>query len=129
MGNSLATPFAWMDPVLYDEMDQAFTKADAEALAAKVLALHGAIGLSLLTEPPPTVRHCPLLSVLGGATRRACGLTARTLPQMYVQMGLHRMTVGAVQNGLHVPSSTLELGPAHVRGAERRFPLLLADSL
>ena len=49
--------------------------------------LHQAIGLSILVEPPPPT---------------------------YIKNNTHRTTVGAVLNGLHIPSTTLELGPATV---------------
>ena len=49
--------------------------------------LHGAIGLSILVEPPPS---------------------------SYIKSNTHRTTVGAVLNGLHIPSTTLELGPHSV---------------
>ena len=53
MGNPLCNPFSYLHPTLYDESDPDFTRADAEGLAAKMLALHKAIGLSILVEPPP----------------------------------------------------------------------------
>eukprot|EP01052_Picozoa_sp_SAG31_P027642 SAG31_NODE_2601_length_5363_cov_2.456173_1_plen_281_part_00 len=56
MGHHLCNPFTYLHHTLYDDTDPGFTKADAEALAAKMVALHGAIGLSILVEPPPTVR-------------------------------------------------------------------------
>jgi hypothetical protein len=87
MGNPLCNPFAYLHPTLYSEDDPTFTKEDASLLAAKVKELHGAIGLSILVEPPaPT----------------------------YVKNNTHRTTVGAVLNGLKIPSTTLELGPHSV---------------
>ena len=53
MGNPLCNPFSYLHPTLYNESDPDFTRADAEGLAAKMLALHKAIGLSILVEPPP----------------------------------------------------------------------------
>ena len=53
MGNPLCNPFSYLHPTLYNESDPDFTRADAEDLAAKMLALHKAIGLSILVEPPP----------------------------------------------------------------------------
>jgi hypothetical protein len=34
-------------------------------------------------------------------------------PPTYIKANTHRTTVGAVMNGLHIPSTTLELGPPH----------------
>ena len=87
MGNHLCNPFAYLHPTLYSENDPSFTKEDADVLAAKMKELHGAIGLSILVEPPAST---------------------------YIKNNTHRTTVGAVLNGLHIPSSTLELGPHSV---------------
>lgn len=87
MGHHLTNPFSYYHPTFYDEDSADFTKADAEVLAAKMKEMHAAIGLSILVEPPPTT---------------------------YVKNNTYRTTVGAVLNGMHIPSTTLELGPANV---------------
>ena len=90
-----------------------------------MVEFHGAIGLSILVEPPPTVRqkhqqkppcHPPL------APPTAQPLSCRA--QTYVKNNTHRTTVGAVLNGLHIPSTTLELGPANVSTALSPPPLV-----
>jgi hypothetical protein len=63
---------SYFHPTFYDEESTDFTKADAEVLAAKMIEMHGAIGLSILVEPPPTT---------------------------YVKNNTFRTTVGAVLNG------------------------------
>ena len=53
MGHHLCNPFSYLHPTFYDETDPSFTKDDADKLAAKMVELHTAIGLSILVEPPP----------------------------------------------------------------------------
>jgi hypothetical protein len=72
MGHHLCNPFSYLHPTFYDETDPDFTKEDADELARKMVELHGAIGLSILVEPPPTT---------------------------YVKNNTFRTTVGAVLNG------------------------------
>ena len=75
--------------VVYDEQDDSFTKADAEALYSKTLEMVGAMGLTVLLSGS--------LSLM------------RSSPAYFF-----RATSGATHHGLHIPAVTLEAGPHNV---------------
>ena len=75
--------------VVYDEQDDSFTRADAEALFDHTLEMVGVMGLTVLLSGS--------LSLM------------RSSPAYFFQA-----TSGATHHGLHIPAVTLEAGPHNV---------------
>ena len=88
-GTPLNSTWTYLDRVVYNEEDESFTKADAEALYD-------------LTLKMVTVMGCTIL--LSGSLS-----LIRSSPAYFF-----RATSGATHHGLHIPAVTLEAGPHDV---------------
>lgn len=88
-GTPLNSTWTYLDRIVYNEDDDTFTKADAEALYEQTLEMVGVMGLTV---------------VLSGSLS-----LMRSSPAYFF-----RATSGATHHGLHIPAVTLEAGPHNV---------------